>query len=268
MAKLKWDQVGERYYETGTKNGVLYLQDKNGYGKGVAWNGLTGVSESPDGADTSDLYADDTKYLSLRAKENFNATITAYTYPDEFEQCDGTASPIPGLRLGQQVRKPFGFSYRTAIGNDVDFEDHAYRLHLVYGATASPSSKDFKTVNDSPEAIEFSWEISTVPVEVGKINGVQYKPTASLDIDSRKFSTEKMKAIEDILYGSDEGETYTAFTGSAFEDDVTYYEKSGNTYTATADDEMDSEKTYYMKSVGIAPRLPMPDEVYSILNAA
>lgn len=267
--KLKWDQVGERFYETGTKNGVLYLQEATGYGKGVAWNGLTGVSESPDGADTTDLWADDTKYLSLRAKENFNATITAYTYPDEFEQCDGTASPLPGLRLGQQVRKPFGFCYRTAIGNDVDFEDHAYRLHIVYGATASPSSKDYKTVNDSPEAIEFSWEINTTPVEVGKINGVEYKPTASLDIDSRKFTKEKMKAIEDILYGSDEMvDTYTAFEGNAFEENVTYYEKSGNVYTATEDTDMDSEKTYYTKTTAAAdPRLPMPAEVYSILAA-
>lgn len=267
MARLKWDQVGERYYETGTKQGVLYLKTDNGYGTGIAWNGLTGFSESPDGADTTDLYADDIKYLSIRAKENFKGTITAYTYPEEFEQCDGSASPIKGMKIGQQVRKPFGFVYRTAVGNDVDYDDHGYKIHIVYGATASPSGKDYKTINDSPEAIEFSWEIDTVPVDVGKINGVMYKPTATIELDSTRLSAAKMEAIEDILYGTDGGESYSVFNGDAFETGVTYYERSGETYTATADDTFDSEKTYYTKSTsaGNTARLPLPAEIYQIL---
>lgn len=271
MARLKWDQVGERYYETGTKQGVLYLKTEAGYGAGIAWNGLTGFSESPDGADTTDLYADDIKYLSIRAKENFKGTITAYTYPEEFEQCDGSASPIKGMKIGQQVRKPFGFVYRTAIGNDVDYDDHGYKIHIVYGATASPSSKDFKTINDSPEAIEFSWEIDTVPVEVGKIGDVTYKPTATIELDSTRLSEEKMTAIEDILYGTDGTESYTAFSGSAFETGTTYYERSGNTgsyvYTPTTDTSKETGKTYYTKSVngGNAARLPLPAEIYAKL---
>lgn len=270
MSKVKWDQVGERYYETGTKNGVLYLQDGNGYGAGVAWNGLTGVSESPDGGDTTDLWADDSKYLSLRSKVDFKGTITAYTYPDEFEQCDGTASIVPGMKIGQQVRKPFGFTYRTAVGNDVDFDDHAYKLHLVYGATCSPSSKDFKSINDSPEAIEFSWEFSTVPVAIGKINGVEYKPTATLELDSRKITKAKLEAIEDILYGKDGVDSYTAFEGDTFASGTTYYEMSGDVYTATSDVAYNSEKTYYTKSTsaGTNPRLPFPAEIYQILSAA
>lgn len=270
MSRLKWDQVGERYYETGTKQGVLYLKTDNGYGKGIAWNGLTGFSESPDGADTTDLYADDIKYLSIRAKENFKGTITAYTYPEEFEQCDGSASPIKGMKIGQQVRKPFGFVYRTAIGNDVDFDDHGYKIHIVYGATASPSSKDFKTINDSPEAIEFSWEIDTTPVDVGKINGVIYKPTATIELDSTRLSAEKMAKIEDILYGTDTGtDTYTAFDGDAFATGTTYYEKVDNEYVATEDTVFDAEKTYYTKTAGTAAdaRLPLPAEIYQILAA-
>lgn len=264
MSRLVWDRVGERYYETGTKNGVLYLLTNGVYENGVAWNGLTGVSENPDGADTTDLWADDTKYLSMRAKENFKATITAYTYPEEFEQCDGTASPIRGVKFGQQVRKPFGMAYRTAIGNDVDFEDHGYKLHLVYGATASPASKDYQTINDSPEAIEFSWEIDTTPVEIGTIDGVAYKPTATVELDSTKLSAAKMKAIEDILFGTDGG--YAAFSGDEFVAGTTYYEKSGDVYTPTADTEVDAEKTYYTQNGGTAPRMPLPKEIYQILG--
>lgn len=271
MSRLKWDQVGERYYETGTKQGVLYLKGETGYGKGIAWNGLTGFSESPDGADTTDLYADDIKYLSIRAKENFKGTITAYTYPEEFEQCDGSASPIKGMKIGQQVRKPFGFVYRTAIGNDVDYDDHGYKIHIVYGATASPSSKDFKTINDTPEAIEFSWEIDTVPVEVGKIDGVVYKPTATIELDSTRLSAEKMAKIEDILYGTDAvADTYAAFEGDAFATGTTYYEKVNNEYVATEDAVLDAEKTYYTKTAGTTAedaRLPLPAEIYQILAA-
>lgn len=203
MSKLTWDAVSERLYETGTKKGVLFLQTADGYDNGIAWNGLTGFSESPDGADPTDMWADDIKYLSIRAKENFKGTITAYTFPDEFAQCDGTGSPIPGMRIGQQTRKPFGFSYVTTVGNDTEFEDYGYKIHLIYGATASPSSKDYKTINDSPEAIEFSWEITTTPLDVGKINGVEYKPTASIEIDTTKLNDDQITAIENILYGTE-----------------------------------------------------------------
>lgn len=197
MPKLEWDKAGERFYETGTKNGVLYLQDSEGnYGNGVAWNGLTAVTESPSGADTNDLYADDIKYASLRAAEIFGATIEAYTYPDEFAECDGSVEVAPGIMAGQQNRKAFGFSYRTKISNDANIDE--YKLHIVYGATVSPSEKSYATINDSPEAITFSWEMTTTPVNITGL-----KPTASITIDSRKTDDTKLKEFEDILYGSD-----------------------------------------------------------------
>lgn len=197
MAKLVWDQIGEHLYETGTDHGVLYpIQDDKTYSKGVAWNGLTGVTLSPSGADETKLFADNIKYLSIRAAEEFGATITAYTYPDEWEACDGSATIATGVVAGQQARKTFGFSYRTLIGNDTEGTDHGYKIHLIYGATASPSERAYSTVNDSPEAIEFSWEVSTVPVEVPG-----FKPTAHLEIDSTKAPAAKMAALEEILYG-------------------------------------------------------------------
>lgn len=197
MPKLEWDKAGERFYETGTKNGVLYPQDNAGkYSKGVAWNGLTAVTESPSGADVSDLYADDIKYASLRAAETFGATIEAYTYPDEFAECDGSVEIVPGVMAGQQNRKTFGFSYRTKISNDANVDE--YKLHLVYGASVSPSEKSYSTINDSPEAITFSWEMTTTPVNV-----TGFKPTAIVTIDSRKTDKTKLKAFEDVLYGSD-----------------------------------------------------------------
>lgn len=195
--KLVWDQEGKRTYETGTRNGVLYVKSSNGtYPKGVAWNGLTGVTESPTGAESTPLYADDIKYLNLRSAEEFGGTIEAYTYPDEFMECDGTASLAPGVYVGQQSRKSFGFSYRTVIGNDTDGEAHGYKLHLVYGADASPSERSYGTVNDSPEAITFSWQFSTTPVNV-----TGAKPTALLTIDSTKVDKDKLATLEDILYG-------------------------------------------------------------------
>lgn len=202
MAKLVWDEVGKRLYETGTKKGVLYPQDNGTYPLGVAWNGLTGVSNEPDGGEANDIYADDIKYLSIRSTENFKATITAYTYPDEFAECDGSATLMPGVTIGQQPRKAFGFSYVSTVGNDTDFENYGYKIHLIWGATASPSSKDYQTINDSPEAIEFSWEIDTIPVNV-----TGHKPTAHMEIDSTKFTTEEQKAkltaLEDALYGTE-----------------------------------------------------------------
>ena len=218
MSKIVWDAVGEHTFETGVRNGVLYLKDAEGaYNTGVAWNGLTSVSESPEGAEATDLYADDIKYLTLMSAENFKATIEAYTYPVEFEECDGSASIAKGVVIGQQSRKPFGLCYRTAIGNDTDGNEHGYKLHIVYGCQASPSEKQYSTINDSPEAITFSWEVNTTPVNV---NGK--KPTATLIIDSTKADKAKLTALEAILYGSESTE----------------------------------------------PRLPLPDEIATLMTAA
>lgn len=202
MSKIVWDAIGDHTFETGVRNGVLYLKDAQGaYNTGVAWNGLTSVSESPEGAEPTDLYADDTKYLTLMSAENFKATIEAYTYPVEFEECDGSATIANGVVIGQQPRKPFGLCYRTAIGNDTDGNEHGYKLHIVYGCQASPSEKQYSTINDSPEAITFSWEVNTTPVNVtGK------KPTATLIIDSTKADKAKLTALEAILYGAESTE--------------------------------------------------------------
>ena len=197
MAKLVWDESGKRIYETGVQKGVLYVQNESGtYPKGVAWNGLTAVTESPSGAEATPLYADDIKYLELRSAEEFGATIEAYTYPEEFEACDGSASLAEGVSIGQQDRKAFGLCYRTVVGNDVQGNSHGYKLHLIYGAVASPSEKAYATVNDSPEAVTFSWEITTTPVE---IEG--FKPTASITIDSTKVNATKLAELEKKLYG-------------------------------------------------------------------
>lgn len=201
MAKIEWDKTGERLYETGVKNGVLYVQDAGAYPKGVAWNGLTAVTESPSGAEATPLYADDIKYLNLLSAEEFGATIEAYTYPDEFAECDGSASLATGVMIGQQARKAFGLCYRTTIGNDTDGNDHGYKLHIIYGALAAPSEKAYATINDSPEAITFSWEVTTTPVNV-----TGAKPTASITIDSTKADPEKLTALEKILYGDGEVE--------------------------------------------------------------
>lgn len=198
MSRLVWDKTGERLYETGVKNGVLYIPTSGVYSKGVAWNGLTAVTESPSGAEATALYADDIKYLSLMSTEEFGATIEAYTYPDEFAECDGSADIADGVTIGQQTRKTFGLCYKTTIGNDVDGNGHGYKLHIIYGALASPSEKAYATINDSPEAITFSWEITTTPVNV-----TGAKPTASLVIDSTKADPTKLAALEDILYGKD-----------------------------------------------------------------
>lgn len=199
MAKLVWDKTGERLYETGVKQGVVYPQSSEGtYPKGAAWNGLTAVTESPSGAESTALYADDIKYLNLVSNEEFGGTIEAYTYPDEFAPCNGSVEAAPGVNLGQQPRKQFGLCYRTGLGNDTEGYDHGYKLHLVYGALAAPSESAYATVNDSPEAITFSWEFSTTPVSVK-----DYKPVAHLEIDSTKVDKEKLTALEEILYGKD-----------------------------------------------------------------
>ena len=202
MAKLVWDQSGQRFYETGVKMGVLYVQDASGaYPKGVAWNGLTAVNETPSGAEATPLYADDIKYLNLRSAEEFGATIEAYTYPEEFEACDGSAELAPGVKIGQQARNAFGLCYRTVVGNDIAGNDFGYKLHIIYGATAAPSEKAYATINDSPEAITFSWEVSCTPVDVDG-----FKPTASLVIDSTKVDAEKLAALEAKLYGDESTE--------------------------------------------------------------
>lgn len=198
MAKLVWDKTGDRLYETGVKNGVLYIPTSGVYSKGVAWNGLTAVTESPSGAEATALYADDTKYLSLMSTEEFGATIEAYTYPDEFAACDGSAELADGVMIGQQKRSAFGLCYKTTIGNDTDGNDHGYKLHIIYGALAKPSERAYASINDSPEAVTFSWEITTTPVNV-----TGAKPTASLVIDSTKADPSKLSALEDILYGKD-----------------------------------------------------------------
>lgn len=226
MSKLVWDQTGERFYETGVDHGVVYPISSLGvYSPGVAWNGLTAVIESPSGAEATDLYADNIKYLSMRSAETFGATVEAYTYPDEFAECDGSAQLAEGVMIGQQSRKVFGLCYRTVIGNDVDGQDHGYKLHLIYGATASPSEKAYSTINDSPEAITFSWELSTTPVNVTGL-----KPTASITIDSTKADPTCLAALEEILYGKD----------------------------GTGDPE----------TGGTEPRLPLPDEVKTVMTAA
>lgn len=223
MSRIKWLEVGARKYETGTKQGVFYPQDDKGaYPLGVPWNGLQGVSESPSGAEPTKLWADDTKYVELRSAEEFGATLEYFTYPDEFAKCNGEVEVAPGVYAGQQERKPFGLCYRTIIGNDVKKDAYGYKLHLVYGATASPSEKGYKTVNDNPEAITFSSEITTTPVTVKDLD----KPTATLVLDSTKVPEAKMKAIEDILYGTD-GES---------------------------------------PDKGTDPRLPLPDEVITLLK--
>lgn len=201
MSKIIWDKAGEHIYETGVDHGVLYPTLNGKYQSGVAWNGLTSVSESPSGAESTGQYADNIKYLNLISAEEFGATIEAFTYPDEFSVCDGSAEPVKGVMIGQQTRRPFGLCYRTLIGNDLAGTEYGYKLHLIYGATASPSERAYSTVNDSPEAITFSWEVTTTPVEVPG-----YKPTASLTVDSTKVAPANMAKLEDILYGTADAE--------------------------------------------------------------
>ena len=210
MARLVWDKTGEHFYETGVKNVVLYPMSGNSYGEGVAWNGVTSIEENPSGADFNAIYADDIKYLNIQGAEEFGATIGAYTYPDEFAECDGSAVPVDGVAVGQQSRKAFGLCYRTTIGNDTEGIEYGYKLHIVYGARVTPSGKSYSTINDSPEPAEMSWEMNTTPVAVSG-----FKPTSIITIDSTKFSAQadkaKLTALEDMLYGKDgEGQASTA----------------------------------------------------------
>lgn len=201
MTRIQWDQTGEKLYETGVSNGVIYPQSSNGtYPAGVGWNGLTNVSEKPTGAEATALWADNIKYLNLLSKEEFEGSIEAFMYPDEFAECNGEKELVVGMKIGQQPRKPFGFCYRTILGNDTELEDHGYKIHIVYGATVSPSERAYETVNDSPSAITFSWDFKTVPVDV-----TGAKPTASVEINSTDFTGDnasKLTALENVLYGS------------------------------------------------------------------
>lgn len=212
MARLVWDKTGEHFYETGVKNVVLYPMSGNSYGTGVAWNGVTSIEENPSGADFNAIYADDIKYLNIQGAEEFGATIGAYTYPDEFAECDGSAVPVDGVAVGQQARKAFGLCYKTTIGNDTEGIEYGYKLHIVYGARVTPSGKSYNTINDSPEPAEMSWEMNTTPVAVSG-----FKPTSIITIDSTKFTSEtdkaKLTALEDMLYGKD-GEGQAAITPS------------------------------------------------------
>ena len=218
MSRLVWDQDTERLYETGVQNGVLYVKKSDGtYDKGVAWNGLTAVTESPSGGEANPLYADNMKYLNLRSVEEFGGTIECYTYPDEWMECDGSAaiSSVPGVYAGQQVRKGFGFCYRTEVGNDTEFEDYGYKLHLVYNASASPSEKNYQTINDNPEAITFSYEFDTTPVPFTGDNAKKYRPTSIITIDTSKMkgnttALEKLAQLEDMLYGKNAGDQVEA----------------------------------------------------------
>ena len=243
--KLKWDQTGDRLWETGVDQGVVFPMSGTGYDKGAAWNGLTAVNESPSGAEETELWADNQKYGGLISAEKFGATIEAYTYPDEFAPCDGAVEAVPGVKVNMQTRKAFGFTYRTLIGNDVDDKDHGYIIHLVYGCKAQPSEKSRSTVNDSPDVGTFSWTVTTTPVSMTTIDpntGKPYKATSHIEINSLKADADKLKDLEDILYGTD-----------------------GTSSSSTAPA---SSVAPAAGNGGTDARLPLPDEVFRILGQA
>jgi hypothetical protein len=270
MSKIIWDQQGAKKFEAGTDRGVLFPISGGAYPKGVAWNGITAVTESPEGGDAQDFYADNIKYGSLRGAENFNGTIECYTYPDEWKECDGRRELVAGVTIAQQTRKAFGLSYRSLIGNDTEGLDLGYILHLVYNATASPSQKSRSTINESPEAGTMSYEFKTTPVPVTVIPNA--KATSHLEIDSTKVTASQLSAIEDILYGTEGSVSYSAVTPEGTENPTTegWYELVGGAYILSTDTSVDSEKTYYEKNEvgGTDARLPLPDEIYTILSKA
>lgn len=270
---MEWDKDGEHFYETGVDQGVLYPQNSDGtYADGVNWNGLTSVDESPSGADSEKIYADNGVYLNLQSAEEFGGTIGAYTYPDEFKACNGETEIIKGVTIGQQSRKGFGFSYRTKKGNETN-PDLGYLIHLWYGCKASPSEKSFTTVNDSPEAIEFSWEVSTTPRTVsstiGSATGLQ--KTSQLTIDTTELTSAQLDALYAELYGE---RKFTEFQGDTFVSGVTYYERSGTSpdyvYTPTTDTAPQQGKTYYIvdPATSTKGKLPTPERVYAIISGA
>lgn len=257
--RLNWDNAGERLFETGVRNGVLYPFGENKYGKGVPWNGLTAVTETPSGAEATALYADDMKYINLMSAEEFGATVEAYTYPKEFEACDGSAEVSDGVTIGQQERKTFGMSYRTVIGNDLEGNEHGYKLHLIYGALAAPSERAYSTINDSPEAITFSWEVSTTPVNVpGR------KATSLLTIDSTKCDKAKLKQLEDILYGVS-ADVFSESATYQVGDYCTYETKTYKCKTAIqTPGAWDPSKWDEVKDVDA--RLPLPAEIIELFG--
>lgn len=266
--KLAWDQSGEKKFETGTDRGVLYPIANGAYPVGTVWNGLTSISESPDGGDAQDFYADNIKYGSLRGTENFGGTIECYTYPDEWKACDGRKELVPGVTVAQQNRKAFGLSYRSLIGNDTELLDYGYTIHLVYNATSSPSEKSRQTVNESPEAQTFSYEFKTTPVPVTAVDGL--KATSHIEIDSTKVTKAQLDAIEAILYGTAGSVSYNEVSSISSDSPVEegWYEKVGNTYVLSEDVTADVSKTYYEKveTGAVEARLPLPDEVFEILT--
>lgn len=270
MPKIVWDQAGERTYETGVSECALYVAGSgSSYQTGVPWNGLTGVTESPSGAEETPLYANNSKYLSLRSAEEFGGTIEAYTYPDEWAQCDGSATLVTGVHIGQQTRRGFGLAYKTVVGNDTEGESHGYKLHLIYGASVSPSERAYATINDSPEAITFSWEFKTTPVDIPSTIG-NFKKTSCLTIDTTELTDGKANAklttLEGILYGTG-ADAYVEATDVTSENyaskKANLYTKEGSTYSA-AGASYSASATYYYKNA--SPRLPLPEEVYQIFS--
>lgn len=268
MALIKWDQIGEKKYKTGVDHGVLYPQKNGAYPKGVAWNGLTSVNKTPSGAEDNKLYADNMQYLNLKSAETLGLTIECYMYPDEWAECNGESEIAEGVFLGQQRRNTFGFSYRNKLGNDTEGEDYGFEINLVYGCSASPSEQSNQTINDSPEAATFSYEVSTTPVNVSGVgpDGKPYKPAASITVDSTKVSREKLTELETILYGK-EG-VYTKTTDTAFTDGKTYYELVNGEYVETKDTSFEAGKDYYEETTApVDGRLPLPDEIKTLFAA-
>ena len=268
MAKLTWDEAGERLYETGVRNGVLYVQDNDGtYPEGVAWNGLTQISESPEGGETTTLYADDQEYLNMTSRETFSGSIQAYQSPEEFDQCDGQAEIAAGVKVRQQARRTFGFCYRSAVGNDVVGDDYAYKLHLVYGAKASPTDRSYETINDSPSAADLSWDFKTTPVPVPG-----FKPTAHIEISSLTANAAKLAGLEGILFGAD---TFSASSTYKVGDVVEYTTGEGaqavtkvyvcKTAISTA---AAWDNTKWDEVAAAGPRLPLPSEVKTLMTVS
>lgn len=268
MALIKWDQIGEKKYKTGVDHGVLYPQRNGKYPKGYAWNGLTAVNKTPSGAEDNKLYADNMQYLNLKSAETLGLTIECYMYPDEWAECNGESEVGEGVFLGQQRRNTFGFSYRNKIGNDSEGEDYGFEINLIYGCSSSPSEQSNQTINDSPEASTFSYEVSTTPVNVSGVgpDGKPYKPTASITIDSTKAPRDKLTALEEILYGK-EG-VYTKTTDTDIDTGKTYYELVDGEYVETKDTSFIDGKDYYeMTTAPVDGRLPLPDEIKELFAA-
>ena len=274
MAKLKWDQAGEKLYETGTKQGVLFVKQTKEegvwYRPGVAWNGLTAVTESPSGAEESPLYADDIKYLSLRSNEEFGASVEAYTYPDEWAECDGSASLASGVFVGQQTRRGFALAYITTLGNDTEGNDYGQKLHLIYDAMASPSEKSYATINDSPEAVTFSWELTTTPIDMSFDGGPELKKSATIVIDSTKLdpdtdaNSQKWNEICDLVFGTDGTYEEESVEAGVNPKELGLYVKNGSTYTLT-EDTTPQNGTQYYTNTGKDSKMPTPEEIFNIV---